>query len=95
MIVRVLFLTLGIVLFVWGILMLASKSPIWPVGIEMMIFGALLIIGIGFERMRYNARARSNSGQWVATGEKFIDPTSGKLTEVYYNDKTGERSYRC
>jgi hypothetical protein len=33
-------------------------------------------------------------GQWQPTGERFNDPTTGQVVEVYYNPQTGERDYR-
>ncbi|HEX8726339.1 MAG TPA: hypothetical protein VF737_13210 [Gemmatimonadaceae bacterium] len=31
---------------------------------------------------------------WQPTGERFVDPASGKLVDVYFDPETGEREYR-
>jgi hypothetical protein len=66
-------------------------SRVWFVALELAIFGVLLLIGTFFEG-RYRARRPTGSG-WETTGERFVDPTSGKLVEVRYNPQTGERAY--
>ncbi len=55
---------------------------------------ALIVVGaLVFERPRYRPTVTSSDG-WRATEERFVDPVSGKLTEVYFNPQTGEREYR-
>ena len=61
----------------------------WP----MLIWCAILFLGTVFERWRYGANARREGEGWVATDERFIDPESGKLMQVYYQASTGERRY--
>jgi hypothetical protein len=56
--------------------------------------GGILVVLIVFERWRYRPRHYGAAGGWQPTGEKFVDPASGKLTAVYYNPETGERDYR-
>lgn len=46
------------------------------------------------ERERYHARIDSTQGKWQPTGERFVDPATSQLMEVYYNPTTGERDYR-
>ncbi len=60
----------------------------------LFIMGIALTLGILFERWRYARSVNRNQGHWQATGERFMDPTSGKLVEVYYNPETGERDYQ-
>jgi hypothetical protein len=50
--------------------------------------GALLL-----ERRRYRPQVHNAPGHWQLTGERFIDPSSGKVMEVRYNEITGERDY--
>jgi len=57
-----------------------------------LIAGGALLLGTLFEG-RYRPRVRSTAG-WAPTGEKFIDPGTGKLVDVVYNPKTGEREYK-
>ena len=63
---------------------------LWPMSLEFGVFGLLVIVGTLFER-RY--RGRKAGLDWQPTGERFIDPTSGKLVEVRTDPKTGARAY--
>jgi hypothetical protein len=58
-----------------------------------LIAGGALLLGTLFEG-RYRPRVRAGADGWEPTGEKFIDPGTGKLVDVVYNPKTGEREYR-
>ena len=60
----------------------------------LFIEGLALTLGILLERWRYVRSVNRDKGQWQSTGERFVDPTSDKLVEVYYNPETGERDYR-
>ena len=62
--------------------------------IYLFIEGGILIIAVLFEPWRYLRPVNRNQGHWQATGERFVDPSSGKLVEVFYNPETGERDYR-
>lgn len=68
----------------------ANGGPlIWPA----MVWGVLLLLGTVFERWRYRGNGGRSGEGWVATEERFIDPESGKLVQVYYQASTGERRY--
>lgn len=82
----------GALLLIGGFVALKSAPVAWPAAVELVIGGALLLFAILFEARRYRAKAGA-PGEWQATGERFVDPTSGKLTEVRYNPTTGEREY--
>jgi hypothetical protein len=57
-------------------------------------FGALLFVGLVFERWRYKPLTDTRLGpEWVATDERFVDPETGKLVTVFYHPATGERRY--
>ena len=58
-----------------------------------LAIGVALLLGTIFEG-RYRPRVRSGADGWEPTGEKFIDPGTGKLVDVVYNPKTGEREYK-
>ncbi len=60
----------------------------------LFIEGLALTLGILFERWRYVNSVNRSKGHWQSTGERFVGPTSDKLTEVYYNPETGERDYQ-
>jgi hypothetical protein len=50
--------------------------------------------GILFERGRYKpSEPRQPGPDWVATGERFVDPASGEPVAVFYQPATGERRY--
>jgi len=61
-------------------------------GIQALVMGCVVVIGILCER-RYRDDKQQPQGPWQATGERFVDPTSGKDVEVYYDPKSGERRY--
>jgi hypothetical protein len=62
--------------------------------IYLAINGLLIAGGILFERSGYRTRVNRTQGKWQPTGERFNDPTTGQLVDVYYNQQTGERDYR-
>jgi hypothetical protein len=63
-------------------------------GLRLLIPGLVLIAALVIERRRYRCIAGERPGPgWVATGERFIDPESGKLVTVFYRPSTGERRY--
>ena len=64
---------------------------VWPA----LVWGVLLLLGTLFERWRYRANASREGEGWVATEERFVDPESGKLMQVYYQASSGERRYEA
>ena len=62
-------------------------------GVYILVNGVIVIISLVFERKRYKTDQKTKDG-WIRTKERFIDHSTGKLMEVFYNPKTGERSYR-
>ncbi len=59
------------------------------------VFEAAAAAGlIALERARYGSRTPVQRPGFEPTGERFIDPTTGRETVVYYNPQTGERDYR-
>ena len=76
---------IGVVLFLKGI-----TVP----GIQAGGIGILLILGTLFERWRYTQSGNETGGKrWESTGERFTDPTTGRIVEVMYDPVTGERRY--
>ena len=63
-------------------------------GLQLLIGSGALTAGVSFERWRYVRSLTSPEGRWLPTGERFLDPTTYRLTDVYYNPDTGERDYR-
>lgn len=55
---------------------------------------AIVLAGLLFENRRYKRVLETAPGAgWQATGERFVDPDSGKLVTVFFNPATGERRY--
>jgi hypothetical protein len=72
---------------------LCSRGPI-PGAVPTLIGGAVILIGTLFERWRYKNKNASIDGDWQPTGERFVDPATGKNVEVLYDPQSGERQYR-
>jgi len=89
---RVIIILFGVLLLAAGFLTLHALPFAWPAAVELFLGGAIILFAVFFEARRYRAKV-SAAGQWQPTGERFVDPTTGKLTEVRYNPKTGERKY--
>jgi hypothetical protein len=87
-------------LIVAGILLLVAAAGAGAVGVPtpaviwLLVLGLILSLGVLVERARYKSIAGAKPGPgWQATGERFVDPESGKLVEVYFKPATGERRY--
>jgi len=63
-------------------------------GIQVLIVGAIFVLGTLFERWRYNNKNAPADADWQVTGERFVDPESGKVMEVLYDPRSGERRYQ-
>lgn len=87
------------VLLIIGVLMLVSAAicaaiGFYPVLPHLLLGGLMLTAGIVYERWRYKAaQSVAPDPHWQATGERFVDPESGKLTEVWFDPRDGERHY--
>ncbi|MGH7727663.1 MAG: hypothetical protein ACREM2_02560 [Vulcanimicrobiaceae bacterium] len=89
---RAFVLAFGVLLLVGAAVLAVVVRGSWPESVELAIFGILVLAGTLFER-RYRSRHTAASAAWQTTGERFVDPISGKLVEVRYNATTGERAY--
>ncbi len=64
-------------------------------GVQTLVGGAVILVGTLFERWRYrNRNAAAAGGNWQPTGERFVDPGTGRNVEVLYDSRTGERRYQ-
>ena len=87
-----LFVVSAILLAVAGWLAIAGCSL--GVVLRPGIPGLALLVGLAVERWRYKPVTSHRPGaDWVSTGERFIDPESGKTVTVFYQPSTGERRY--
>jgi hypothetical protein len=67
---------------------------VYPAAAGLGGWGLLLLIGVAVERWRYKPLGERSPGpDWTATGERFVDPETGKLVAVYYHPASGERRY--
>jgi hypothetical protein len=89
--IRAIAVAIGILCLLGSALILTREHAAWPPGIYLAVLGVLIIVTTFFEG-RYRS-AKPSSSSWQSTGERFIDPTTGRLTEVRYDPKTGERTY--
>ena len=65
-----------------------------PPAYTLLIWGAILLAAIVYERFRYKPLARATPGAgWQRTNERFVDPDSGKTVTVYLQPGSGERQY--
>jgi|SRR5471030_1811051 hypothetical protein len=81
-----------------GVLILASifvaATGIAAPALWLFTLGALTVIGTVFERVLYKPlKDRSPGPGWTDTGERFVDPETGKVVKVLYNAASGERQY--
>ncbi|HEV3152806.1 MAG TPA: hypothetical protein VGZ02_03270 [Candidatus Baltobacteraceae bacterium] len=90
---RIFVTVLGVALIAGAAAVAIGLPQIWPLGAQLFVLGALVLVGLVFER-HYRGRVAAPSARLQKTGERFIDPVSGKLTEVLYDPSTGERVYR-
>jgi hypothetical protein len=63
-------------------------------GVQILLFGAIFVLGTLFERWRYHNKNAAADGDWQVTTERFVDPETGKVMEVLYDPRSGERRYR-
>ncbi len=66
-------------------------------GLVLMAIGAGAVLIALFERARYGREERptpASAASMRRTDEAFTDPTTGELTRVWVDPKTGTREYR-
>jgi hypothetical protein len=79
-------------------------------GLYLMVLGAIGLVAVAFERMRYGSEATERSGESAGeagidngpaegrfrpTEERFVDPTTRRLLRVWVDPDSGERRYRA
>ncbi len=75
--------------------LVALVNAAWPVAIFCLVWGAIIVFGIVYERIAYKKildRIPDGKG-WSRTNERFVDPGTGKTVTVYVKSFTGERAY--
>ena len=57
------------------------------------IVALLMLITAALEPIYGAPRDRPSGDHWRPTGERFVDPETGRLVTVWFNQATGERQY--
>jgi hypothetical protein len=83
-------LALGVLALLLGLALVVQGAAALG-GIQLLILGLAVVLGVVLEARRY--RGRAGPGRWQSTAERFVDPTTGRLMEVQYDPGTGERRY--
>ena len=86
-------LAVGALYLIVALVLLATLEVSLALVACLLISGAVLIASIIFEQHRYRRQVDRGTGTWQDTGERFVDPTTGRMMEVRYNPATGEREY--
>jgi hypothetical protein len=74
-----------------GLFVTQKSIGFFVLEVYFLVNAIVIFTGTLFER-RYKSSNKLKAGS-KSTGERFIDPKSGKTVEVHFNPKTGERSY--
>ena len=90
---RVVLLVGGLSIVVGALLALFAGGTARGIGVYVLAEGVVCLLFVLLERSRYRPRAK-RPGALRATGERMVDPTSGRLLEVWEDPATGEREYR-
>ena len=75
------------------VLLFLVHATLW-LATYLAVDGFILLLAVLLERKRYRTRVDRTQGHWQPTGERFVDPATERLMEVFYNPATGERDYR-
>ncbi len=90
---RAVLIVVGMLISIAAWFVFRAGGPIVTVAI-LLINGAALTAGIILERTRYKEILDQPPGfGWIDTGEKFVDPGSGRMVTVFSRPDTGERRY--
>jgi uncharacterized membrane protein HdeD (DUF308 family) len=85
-------IAIGVAAFVCGVVTLALTN--FPPAFMFLFWGAIIIAGMVFERVRYKAlETKTPAGNWQRTSERFIDDATGAPVTVWVDPVTGERKY--
>ena len=76
-----------------AVLLFIVHATLWLV-LYLAVNGFIMVSAVLLERKRYHPPVDRTQSPWRPTGERFVDPTTQRLIEVFYNSTTGERDYR-
>jgi len=92
-VLRLFMIAFGVLMIAGAALSVVMGAPV-PVLMVPGIFGLVFIFGALFERVHYKTPlVQAPRRGFVATAERFVDPSSGRLVEVHVRPATGERAY--
>ena len=87
---RLLLLGFAVLLVLAGLVCtIAGADGAWP----FTLWGLLLVAAVLLERWRYSHTPKADDGPWQETGERFVDPESGRVMSVYKRPKNDKRRY--
>ena len=83
---------IGALCFVGGLIALATG--LCPPALVFMFWGAIIVLGTVYERVRYKPIESAAPGAgWTRTDERFIDDETGQPVTVWLDPASGERKY--
>ena len=107
-VIRGILASLGVGLFVLGLLLITAGGEAAVAGLWPLVSGGVLHIAVVLEHQRYRSEQAERTAAAVGpgggepvpppapfqpTGERFVDPTSNRVMRVYLDPQTGERRY--
>jgi hypothetical protein len=108
--IRALVFAFGLLVFMGGILAIASRTPVAASGFWALAIGGLVMVGAVWQKSRYRSEAAERDNldpgpgggeagflepRFAPTNEQFVDPTTQRLMRVWVDPRTGERRYRA
>ena len=85
-------IVIGTLVLVLGAAALLSGNA--EPSVVFIVWGAVLVAVIVFERFRYKRLEHRRPGPgWERTTERFVDEETGRTVTVYIEPRTGERAY--
>jgi hypothetical protein len=90
LVVRLFIAAGGVVALVVGLSAVAGGAP---GGLVWVVLGAIALLAVVFEKVRYRSEAAAPGPPFQRTDEAFLDPTTKRRMRVYVDPSTGERRY--
>lgn len=108
-VLRIVVAVVSALLLLAGLFAVAGGGVTMVSGFWLLVTGAVGLLAVTFERMRYRSEAAELTGEspgaagidsgppdprFQPTAERFIDPTTRQRLRVWIDPTTGERRYR-
>jgi hypothetical protein len=106
---RIVIAAVSALLMLAGLFAVVGGGPPALTGIWLLLLGSVGLLAMAFERTRYRSETAELTGEhagpagidtdppdprFVATEERFIDPTTRRRLRVWMDPASGERRYR-